>query len=70
MEKQIFLTKCAYCGKRIAVLVSPNNFAHGAYSCNGCVPKDTSLRNGIDEALETDLFDEIEDTKYKNIKEK
>lgn len=56
-KKQIFLTKCGYCGKRIAVMVENDYKAHGGYTCNDCVPEDRGLRNGIDEALETDLFD-------------
>lgn len=60
MEKQIFLTKCSHCKKRIAVLVEKEYFVHGVYSCNNCTPKNSSIRNGIDEAMETDLFDEIE----------
>lgn len=56
-NKQIFLTKCYCCGKRIAVMVDKNRFCNGAYSCNNCVPENSCARNGIDEACETDLFD-------------
>lgn len=59
MGKEKFLTKCPYCKKRIAVLVDKERFVHGSYSCNDCVPKFSSARNGIDEAIETDLFDEF-----------
>lgn len=57
--KKIFLTKCYQCEKRIAVKVDKEKFKHGVYTCNDCVPKNYSSRNGIDEALETDLFDEF-----------
>lgn len=57
--KKIFLTKCYQCGKRVAVKVNKKNFKHYIYTCNDCVPKNCSSRNGIDEALETDLFDEF-----------
>lgn len=58
--KEIFLTKCCYCNKRIAVKVFKDGFTHNTYSCNQCVPKDNCARNGIDEALETDLYDEYD----------
>lgn len=59
-DKSIFLTKCGSCGKRIAVMVESDDKVHGGYTCNNCVPKNSSMRNGIDEAFETDLFDEID----------
>lgn len=57
--KEIFLTKCCKCGKRIAVKVDKKNFKHNVYTCNDCIFKNCSLRNGIDESLETDLFDDF-----------
>lgn len=67
MDEEIFLTKCYRCGKRIAVKVPKCKCSHGAYSCNDCVPKNNGVRNGIEEALETDLFDEIDDKYYKEL---
>lgn len=58
-KDKIFLTICNNCKKRIAVKVSEDRFCHGVYTCNDCVPKTSSIRNGIDEAIETDLFDEL-----------
>jgi hypothetical protein len=67
MDKQIFLTKCCSCGKRIAVLTETSHFNHGMYDCNNCTPKFSSARNGIDETFETDLFDEINDEYYNKL---
>lgn len=57
-KKQIFLTKCRDCGKRIAILTETKYFHHNMYPCNKCCPKNSCARNGIDEPFETDLFDE------------
>lgn len=59
-NKEIFLTKCSHCGKRIAVKVDSDKCIHNVYTCNECVPKTSCCRNGIEEAIETDLFDEID----------
>lgn len=59
MEKSIFLTYCN-CGKRIAIYTDINSHVHGVYSCNDCCPKDSSARDGFNEAIETDMYDEME----------
>lgn len=60
MNKEIFLTKCYNCGKRIAILTEKEFHKHNVYDCNDCTPKNSGLRNGIDQSYETDLFDEID----------
>lgn len=61
--KEIFLTKCYECNKRIAILTEKEFHKHECYTCNDCVPKNSASRNGIDEAYETDMFDEIKNIK-------
>lgn len=52
--KNIFNTYCSDCKKKIKILVAHKKLQHGCYTCNECIPKNSSSRNDIDEAYDTE----------------
>lgn len=55
MKNKLYFLKCCECNKDIVIYSdSPNK----GFTCNNCTPKNCAARNGIDEAFETDLYDE------------
>lgn len=55
----LFKTKCYLCDKNIKINI-PFKFrrykVHGAFSCNQCVPENSPVRNGQDEAFWTEII--------------
>lgn len=59
---RLFYTNCNYCGKQIIVDI-PEKYKHwknhGSFSCNDCVPENSSARNNFDESVFTDIRDKL-----------
>lgn len=55
MNNRLYFLKCNDCNKEIAIY---SDSANKYFTCNNCIPKNCAARNGIDEAFETDLYDE------------
>ena len=57
----LFYTKCKDCGKQI-ILDIPKKYQHlkkyNIFTCNKCVPENSSARNDIDESIFTDISDD------------
>lgn len=54
----LYFTHCGYCGKRIIVdihLKYERYKIEGYLTCNECVDENPPARNGIDEAIFTDI---------------
>ena len=82
MKKQdkgrtLFFTHCSHCGKRIIIYIGNRTeqekrklSIHGLYSCNACVPENSSARDDINEPYLTDISSELfgEETKVILIK--
>lgn len=60
-HNNLFHTKCRDCGEQI-ILDIPKKYQHlrnsNIFTCNNCVPENSSARNNIDESTFTDISDD------------